>query len=117
MVNFHFILTCCLNIYELLFIYSMASRPKRKSKSSTPSADNAVSSAPSTMLLPGPQLETMVQKCIARILPTIEDTFRQYMNDFYHQSRPETRTENSVQNSSLPNVPIASSATSSASSQ
>ena len=78
---------------------------------------SSVSSAPSTMLLPGPQLETMVQKCIARILPTIEDTFRQYMDDFYHQSRQETRTENSVQNSSLPNVPIASSATSSASSQ
>ena len=70
---------------------------------------SSVSSAPSTMLLPGPQLETMVQKCIARILPTIEDTFRQYMDDFYHQSRPETRTENSVQNSSLSNVPTASS--------
>ena len=78
---------------------------------------SSVSSAPSTMLLPGPQLETMVQKCIARILPTSEDTCRQYMDDFYHQSRPETRTENSVQNSSLRNVPIASRATSSASSQ
>lgn len=86
----------------------MASRPKRKRKSSTPAADNdqplsSVSSTPAITSLPGPQLETMIQTCMARILPTIEDTFRQYMDDFYRQPR----TEISDQNSSLPNVPIA----------
>lgn len=88
----------------------MASRPKRKRKSSTPAADNdqplsSVSSTPAITSLPGPQLETMIQTCMARILPTIEDTFRQYMDDFYRQPR----TEISDQNSSLPNVPIATS--------
>lgn len=102
----------CLHINALFYIYSMISIPKSRRKS-TSSADNDhtlpnVSSALSTAPLPSPQIETMVQTCMARMLPTIEDTFRQYMDDFYRQPWPDIRSGNSEQTSSPPSGPIPS---------
>ena len=88
----------------------MASRPKQKKKS-TPSADNdhilaSVSPAIAPASPPNPQIETMIQTCMAHILPTIEDPIRQYMEEFHNQSRQELRSGNLEETCLLPSVPL-----------
>ena len=68
----------------------MASRPKRRKASrATPTTRSPSIKSGTTPVTPPPvDKEIMLQSCMAQILPTIEDTFRRYMDNFHsHHSR------------------------------
>ena len=65
----------------------MASRPKRRKASrATPTTRSPSIKSGTTPVTPPPvDKEIMLQSCMAQILPTIEDTFGQYMDNFHSQ--------------------------------
>lgn len=67
----------------------MASRPKRRktSRVQLPNPPTTASSSTTPAMPHNIDTESMIQSCMAQILPNIENTFRQYMENFYTQQR------------------------------
>lgn len=67
----------------------MALRPKRRktSRVQLPNPPTTTSSSTTPVMPKNIDTESMIQSCMAQILPNIENTFRQYMENFHTQQR------------------------------
>nr|XP_034320513.1 uncharacterized protein LOC105342884 isoform X3 [Crassostrea gigas] len=61
----------------------MASTPKRKRRNKAAS-NPPTETQPQSGLMSHEDRETMIRTCMASIIPTNEDTFRRYMDEYHH---------------------------------
>ncbi|XP_052692670.1 uncharacterized protein LOC128170937 [Crassostrea angulata] len=61
----------------------MASTPKRRRRNKAAS-NPPTETQPQSGLMSHEDMETMIRTCMASIIPTIEDTFRRYMDEYHH---------------------------------
>lgn len=91
----------------------MASRPKRR-RTKTPSSSATTSSVEHTPSQPGPStpspadVSAIFKTCMAQVMPSIEDTFKQCMDDYFQQTQSTSASSaraNLLQPPSTPPVP------------
>ena len=88
----------------------MATRPKRRKRSTT-SAEPTDSGDQPSPGIPQIDVEGMVQSCMSVITPTLEETFRQYMHNYHARGQvtgqQTTGTSTVVHQSTQQNEPSA----------
>ena len=88
----------------------MATRPKRKKRSTTPAEPTDSGDQPS-LGISQIDVEGMVQSCMSAITPTLEETFRQYIHNYHARGQvagqQTTSTSTVVHQSTQQNEPSA----------